>query len=419
MNSFSNEVISSLNVNSLNRVTSSNKEEHDAEKEIPPQVNMQPDDTISDRSLYFVKKFFPNSGIIEWNDWKWQLQNSFTTFESLSKVMKLSEEEFFAIKRLKENHRLPLRVSPYYLAQFYDSKPGSPLRRTMIPTPEELTETDSESIDPLNEIGTSPVPGIVHRYPDRALFTVTQCCAAYCRYCTRSRFVGKLGTLSKNQRDHAIEYLREHKEIRDVVISGGDPFIMSDDKIEYLLSKLRSIKHIEILRIGTKVPVVLPMRITPQLTTMLRKYHPLFISIHFTHPDELTLETQRACNMLADAGMPTGSQTVFLKGINNDPLVMRELMHKLLIARVRPYYIFQCDPVVGSSHFRTKLEDGIEVIENLRGFTSGYAVPQFVIDAPGGGGKIPVLPNYVLEAGAERWVLRNYQNKIFQYKNGE
>lgn len=418
MSSLTTEVMSSPSENGLNRVASST-EEMNAEKDVPPQVKTQPDDVTSHRSLEFFHRFFPKTGISQWNDWKWQLQNSFTTIEVVSKVMKLSEEEIAAISKLKENHRLPFRVSPYYLAQFYDSEPGSPLRRTMIPTLEELIETDSESSDPLNEMGTCPVPGIIHRYPDRALFTVTQCCSAYCRYCTRSRFVGKLGTLTRNQWDRAIEYLRQHKEIRDVVISGGDPLTMPDDKIEYILSQLRAIKHIEILRIGTKVPVVLPMRITPQLTAMLHKYHPLFISIHFTHPSELTPETQRACEMLANAGMPMGSQTVLLKGINNDPLVMKRLMQKLLMARVRPYYIYQCDPVSGSSHFRTKIEDGIAVIENLRGFTSGYAVPQFVIDAPGGGGKIPILPDYVVESGPDKWVLRNYKKKIYQYSNKE
>ena len=419
MNSSSTEVMSSPSGSSLNRVVPSANEEQSAERDVPPLVKTLSDHIVSHRSLEFLHSFFPKTNISQWNNWKWQQQNSFTTVEAISKVIKLSEEEILALSKLKENHRLPFRVSPYYLAQFYDTEPGGPLRRTMIPTPEEFIETDSESADPLNEMGTCPVPGIIHRYPDRALFTVTQCCSSYCRYCTRSRFVGKLGTLTRNQWDRAIDYLREHTEIRDVVISGGDPLTLPDDKIEYLLSRLRAINHIEILRIGTKVPVVLPMRITPQLTAMLHKYHPLFISIHFTHPDELPEETRHACDMLADAGMPMGSQTVLLKGINNNPTVMKHLMQRLLIARVRPYYLYQCDPVSGSSHFRTKVEDGIEIIENLRGFTSGYAVPQFVIDAPGGGGKIPILPSYVVESGPDKWVLRNYKKKNYQYLNKE
>jgi len=229
--------------------------------------------------------------------------------------------------------------------------------------------------------------------------------------------VGKLGHLTKSEWDRAFEYLREHTEIRDVIISGGDPLTMNDDKLEYLLSNLRSIKHLEMLRIGTKVPVVLPQRINKNLVNMLRKYHPLYMSLHFTHPDEITADTKRACEMLADAGMPLGSQTVLLKGINDDPAVMKLLMQKLLAIRVRPYYLYQCDLIPGSSHFRTTIEKGIEIIENLRGHTSGYAVPQFVVDAPGGGGKIPILPAYVVESGPDKWVLRNYKRNNYTYPN--
>jgi lysine 2,3-aminomutase len=329
--------------------------------------------------------------------------------------MTLSDDEINALNKLK--NRLPLRITPYFLSLIYDSEPGSPLRRTMIPESAELIITDAEKADPLCEMASSPVPGVVHRYPDRALFTVTQFCSSYCRYCTRSHSVGKLGHLTKGEWDRAFRYLAEHTEIRDVIISGGDPLTMNDNKIEYLLSNLRAIKHIEILRIGTKVPVVLPQRITPQLVAMLRKYHPLFMSIHFTHPDEITPETRKACNMLADGGMPMGSQTVLLSGINDDPTVMKSLMQKLLTIRVRPYYIYQCDLIPGSSHFRTTIEKGIDIIENLRGHTSGYAVPQFVVDAPGGGGKIPILPAYVVESGPEKWVLRNYKKNQYTYPN--
>lgn len=379
--------------------------------------HIQKDQTISRRSLDFLRRYFPLTDENNWNDWRWQLSNSFSTLEALSKVMDLTEDEIYAINSLKNCHRLPLRITPYYLSLIHDIDRFNPLRRTMIPTPEEFFSTETECSDPLDETGSSPVTGIVHRYPDRALFTVTQFCSSYCRYCTRSHSVGKLGNLSHSEWNEAINYLREHTEIRDVVISGGDPLTMTDHRLEFILNTLRSIKHIEIIRIGTKVPVVLPMRITPALTSMLKKYHPLFMSIHFTHPDEISVETKRACEMLADAGIPLGSQTVLLKGINDDPEIMKRLMQKLLTARVRPYYIYQCDPIPGSSHFRTTIEDGINIIENLRGHTSGYAVPQYVVDAPGGGGKIPVLPDYVVHSGPEKWVFRNYQKKLFEYPN--
>lgn len=374
---------------------------------------------MNPKSLEFLQQFFPLTNINTWNDWRWQLRHTFTSAEMLSQVMKLTQDEVLAINRLKECRCLPLRVSPYYLSLIYDSQPGDPLRRTMIPSTEELILSEGESSDPLNEMGTSPVTGIVHRYPDRALFTVTQCCSSYCRYCTRSHSVGRLGQLTKNQWINAINYLKEHEEIRDVVISGGDPLTLDNEHLEFILSSLRAIEHIEILRIGTKVPMVLPMRITRELTNILKKYHPLFVSIHCTHPDEITPESKHACEMLADAGMPLGSQTVLLKGINNDPVVMKRLMQKLLMSRVRPYYIYQCDPIPGSGHFRTPIEEGINIIENLRGHTSGYAVPQFVVDAPGGGGKIPLLPDYVVESGPEKWVLRNYKKKLYEYPNGQ
>ena len=337
----------------------SSDEEPGAGTMIFPQIKSH-DRLVSNRSSEFIRRYFPLTSIDSWNDWRWQLRNSFTTAEALSRVMTLSDDEIYALNKLK--NRLPLRITPYFLSLIYDSEPGAPLRRTMIPASAELVITDAEKADPLCEMASSPVPGIVHRYPDRALFTVTQFCSSYCRYCTRSHSVGKLGHLTKGEWDRAFRYLAEHTEIRDVIISGGDPLTMNDNKIEYLLSNLRAIKHIEILRIGTKVPVVLPQRITPQLVAMLRKYHPLFMSVHFTHPDEITAETRKACNMLADGGMPMGSQTVLLNGINDDPAVMKSLMQKLLTIRVRPYYIYQCDLIPGSSHFRTTIEKGIDII---------------------------------------------------------
>ncbi|MCU0365598.1 MAG: KamA family radical SAM protein [Bacteroidales bacterium] len=392
----------------------SSEEEPGAGTMIFPQIGSL-DQLVSNRSSEFIRRYFPLTNTDSWNDWRWQLRNSFTSAEALSRVMRLTDDETHALNSLK--NRLPLRITPYYLSLIYDAAPESALRRTMIPSVSELTITDAEKADPLDEMGSSPVPGIVHRYPDRALFTVTQFCSSYCRYCTRSHSVGKLGHLTRGEWDRAFRYLAEHTEVRDVIISGGDPLTMNDDKLEYLLSSLRAIKHIEILRIGTKVPVVLPQRITPKLVAMLRKYHPLFMSLHFTHPDEITPETAKACEMLADGGMPLGSQTVLLSGINDDPAVMKSLMHNLLKIRVRPYYLYQCDLIPGSSHFRTSIEKGIEIIENLRGHTSGYAVPQFVVDAPGGGGKIPILPNYVVESGPEKWVLRNYKRKQYTYPN--
>jgi len=312
----------------------SSDEEPGAGTKIFPQIGSQ-DSVVSNRSSEFIRRYFPLAKDDSWNDWRWQLRNSFTTAEALSRVMTLTDDEITTLQRLK--NRLPLRITPYYLSLIYDSAPGSPLRRTMIPTSDELITTEAEMADPLNEMGSSPVPGIVHRYPDRALFTVTQFCSSYCRYCTRSHSVGKLGHLTKAEWDRAFDYLREHTEIRDVIISGGDPLTMNDSKVEYLLSNLRAIKHIEMLRIGTKVPAVLPQRITPQLVAMLQKYHPLYMSLHFTHSEEITPETSRACEMLANAGIPLGSQTVLLKGINDDPATMKSLMHKLLTVRVRPY----------------------------------------------------------------------------------
>ncbi len=394
----------------------SSDEEPGAGTMIFPQIGSH-DRIVSNRSSEFKDRYFPLADNESWNDWRWQLRNSFTTAESLSRVMSLTDDEIRTLSRLRG--RLPLRITPYYLSLFYDSEPGSPLRRTMIPASDELIISAAERSDPLNETGSSPVPGLVHRYPDRALFTVTQFCSSYCRYCTRSHSVGKLGHLTRGEWEKAFGYLREHTEIRDVIISGGDPLTMNDSKIGFLLSSLRAISHIEIIRIGTKVPAVLPQRITPHLISVLRKYHPLYMSLHFTHPDELTPETRRACERLADAGIPLGSQTVLLNGVNDEAETMKSLMHKLLMARVRPYYLYQCDLVPGSGHFRTGIEKGIEIIESLRGHTSGYAVPQFVVDAPGGGGKIPILPDYVVEKGPDGWVLRNYLNNRYTYPGKE
>ncbi|PKP53527.1 MAG: lysine 2,3-aminomutase [Bacteroidetes bacterium HGW-Bacteroidetes-1] len=369
---------------------------------------------VSKESFNFLQTHFPDATINEWSSWRWQLRNSYTSLQSLSKVIQPSDDELKPIDGV--NDMLPIRITPYYAGLLASSKAGHPIRKTVVPTIQELSLQPGEASDPLSEEEYSPVPNLVHRYPDRALFLSTGFCPTYCRYCTRSHMVAKDKChIGKKAWEPALAYLRSHTEIRDVIVSGGDPLSMPDSHIDYLLAHLRAIKHIEIIRIGTKVPVVMPMRITPALISILKKYHPLYISIHFTHPLELTQETSAACERLANAGMPLGSQTVLLKDINDDPAVMKKLFQGLLKIRVRPYYLYQCDPIPGSAHFRTPVSKGIEIIQSLRGFTSGYAVPQFVIDAPGGGGKIPLLPEYVQGYEDNNLLLKNYKGKIFKY----
>ena len=362
----------------------------------------------------FIDENFRGTTIEEWNDWKWQVKNSITNTEKLLTV--LGKKKNGTIINMPINH-LPFRITPYFV-YLLDTLPSDhPLYKTIIPTVNELNSIKGEKEDPLDEEKFSPVPNIVHRYPDRALFLVTGFCSLYCRYCTRSHMTSKRTSInvSIKEWEAGFQYIENHPEIRDVIISGGDPLTLRDDQIEYILKRLRNIEHVEIIRIGTKVPVVLPMRITKELTDVLKKYHPLFMSIHFTHPDELTPEVQLACNMLADAGIPLGSQSVLLKGINDEVDIFRRLNKGLLKIRVRPYYIYQCDPIPGSEHFRTDIQVGLDIIKGLRGFTSGYAVPQFVIDAPGGGGKIPLLPNYVKEIRENEIILTNYLDQEYSY----
>ncbi len=311
---------------------------------------------------------------------------------------------------------LPVAVTPYYMGLISRTDPEQPLRRTVVPTTREFVQGLGESHDPLGEDKHSPVPGLVHRYPDRVLLLVLDFCSSYCRYCTRSRVVGH-GELLPNQArlEQALDYIRRTPAVRDVLLSGGDPLAMNEDRLDWLLGRLRQIPHVEFVRIGTKVPAVLPQRITPRLCRMLRKHHPLWMSLHFVHPDECTPEAYQACARLADAGIPLGSQTVLLKGVNDDLATMKELVHRLLLMRVRPYYLYQCDPICGSSHFRTPVSKGLEIIEGLRGHTTGYAVPTYVIDAPGGGGKIPLQPNYVVGRQGDNLLLRNYEGAIFAY----
>jgi len=370
--------------------------------------------SLSKRSSEFLHQYFPEATERDWNNWHWQLRNSVTTIQRLSKFLDLSVNEIRPAQAI--NDTLPIRITPYYLSLLDKYKADQPLRKSVVPVFDEFLVSKGEASDPLSESHHSPVPNIVHRYPDRVLFLVTGFCSTYCRYCTRSHMVAKDKChIGLKAWEPGLQYIRQHPEIRDVLISGGDPLAMNDLNIEYLLSRLRDIDHVEIIRIGTKVPVVLPQRINRSLVNILKKYHPLYISIHFTHPDEITPEVKDACEKLANAGIPLGSQTVLLRGINDNVPVMKQLMHGLLKIRVRPYYLDQCDPILGSAHFRTPIDKGLEIIRGLRGHTSGYAVPQYVVDAPGGGGKIPLLPDYFQGREDGYVLLKNYENKIFKY----
>ncbi len=371
---------------------------------------------INDKANAFRHKYYPNITNEKWNDWHWQVSNRIRTLENLERIIKLSDNEKEGI--LAHRGPLPFAITPYYASLIDGLDENQPLRRTVIMVKDEEFMSPGEAADPLNEEGDSPVKGLVHRYPDRVLFLATGFCSVYCRYCTRSRMVGNPGGEYKHdlkQWENAIEYIKAHTEVRDVLISGGDPLTLADDKIEWLLSRLRKIPHVEFIRMGTKVPVVLPQRITPSLTKILKRYHPLWLSIHFTHPDELTPEVQEACSRLADAGIPLGSQTVLLKGVNDSVDTLKPLYQGLLKIRVKPYYLYQCDPVQGTAHFRTPISKGLEIIQGLRGHTTGYAVPQYIIDAPGGGGKIPLLPEYYQGREGNYVLLKNYEGKIFKY----
>ncbi len=370
---------------------------------------------VGPRTAEFRRRVFPDATDAQWNDWKWQLRSRIRDLTTLEKAFDLSEDERDTVAKLGD--RLPVGVTPYYASLIDPEDPTRGLRRTMIPVADEFMEEPSEAADPLAEDKDMPVEGLVHRYPDRVLFLVTSFCAVYCRYCTRSRLVGKTGEYHFNtaQFEKALAYIEAHPEIRDVLISGGDPLTMNDEKLEWLLTRLRAIKHLEFIRLGSKVPSVLPQRITPKLCSILKKFHPFWMSVHFMHPDEVTPEVAEACGRLADAGIPLGSQTVLTKDVNDTPEVMKRLMHNLLKIRVRPYYIYQCDPIPGSRHFRTPVETGLKIIEALRGHTTGYAVPTFVIDAPGGGGKIPLMPEYVVGRDGDDVLIRNYEGEIFRY----
>jgi len=382
--------------------------------------NLRTHITISANTREFINKFYPEIIDEKWNDWHWQVASRIRTLEKLQQMIDLSESELEAIK--SHNGPLPFAITPYYASLLNSKDASQPIRRTVVMTRDENFLAPGEAVDPLGEEEDSPVPGIVHRYPDRVLFLTTGFCSVYCRYCTRSRMVGVPGGEAQyniQQWGKAIEYIKSHTEIRDVLLSGGDPLTLADERLEWLLSNLRAIPHVEFIRIGTKVPVVLPQRITPKLVQMMRKYHPVWMSIHFTHPDEITPEVSDAVQRLADAGIPLGSQTVLLKGINDSVEVMKKLFHELLKNRVKPYYMYQCDPVAGTSHFRTSVSKGIEIIAGLRGHTTGYAIPNYVIDAPGGGGKIPILPEYVQGRENGNLILKNFEGKLFSYPDFE
>ena len=362
----------------------------------------------------FRRRFFPQITDREWNDWHWQLRHRIRSLAEAERFLLLSAEERDAIVR--GGDLLPFAITPYYLSLLNPENPEQPLRRTVMPSPGEFSQTRGEADDPLGEDGHSPVPGLVHRYPDRVLLLALDFCSTYCRYCTRSRVVGQ-GELAPSvpRLERIFHYLENSPEVRDVLISGGDPLAMGDDRLDWILGRLRSIPHIEFVRIGTKMPAVLPQRITPSLCRVLRRYHPLWMSLHFTHPDECTPESYQACTRLADAGIPLGSQTVLLKGVNDNVETMKDLVHRLLQMRVRPYYLYQCDPISGSSHFRTPVSKGIEIIQGLRGHTTGYAVPNYVIDAPGGGGKIPLQPQYLVGRDGDDLLLRNFEDQLYRY----
>ncbi|MDH7512133.1 MAG: KamA family radical SAM protein [Clostridiales bacterium] len=340
-------------------------------------------------------------------EWQQLLKRSLKSPEEIARFFNLDAEKVRKVGRL-----FRVQITRYY-ASLIKSK-GDAIYRQVVPDEAELEERQGAA-DPLSEDEDSPVPSIIHRYPDRVLFLVSHLCASYCRFCTRKRKVGDPGKIHPRDIEDGLAYIRNHREVRDVIVSGGDPLMLGDRKLEIILKSLREIPHVEILRIGTRIPCYLPQRVTPKLAAMLKKYHPLYVNVHFNHPDEITPEAARALNLLADAGIPLGNQTVLLRGVNDDPSVMKALMQKLLTVRVRPYYIYQADYVKGTAHLRTTVEKGIEIMDSLRGWTSGLAVPYFVIDAPGGGGKIPILPSYIQSLSDEQVVLRNYAGEMFVY----
>ena len=360
------------------------------------------------------KEFFPEVTDEQWNDWHWQVKNRIETLDQLKKYIRLTPDEEEGIRESLKTLRMA--ITPYYLSLIDPDNPYCPIRKQSVPTIEELHRSPADLEDPLHEDGDSPVPGLTHRYPDRVLFLITDMCSMYCRHCTRRRFAGHHDCATPLERiDKCIEYIANTPQVRDVLLSGGDALLVSDERLEYIIKRLRGIPHVEIIRIGSRTPVVLPQRITPELVNMLRKYHPIWLNTHFNHPNEITEESAAACARRAEAGLALGHPSGGLRGVNDCTHVMKKLVHELVKIRVRPYYIYICDLSVGIGHFRTPVSKGIEIIENLRGHTSGYAVPTFVVDAPGGGGKIPVMPTYLISQGPNRVVLRNFEGVVTTY----
>jgi lysine 2,3-aminomutase len=350
----------------------------------------------------------------KWNNWRWQLSNRLNTVEEFDKVLKLTDNERLA---LSSPNLFRVDITPYFISLINPDDPDDPVRMQIVPTATELKPFTSMMEDSLAEDRHSPVPGLVHRYPDRVLMLVTTQCASYCRYCTRSRIVGDpSATFSRAEFEMQIDYLKRTPQVRDVLLSGGDPLVLAPKILEEILSRLREIPHVEIVRIGSRVPVFLPMRVTDELTDMLQKYHPLWLNIHVNHPNEITAELAEACDRLTRAGIPLGNQAVLLAGVNDNVHIQRDLVHRLVRIRVRPYYLYQCDLVEGAGHFRTPVAKGIEIMEGLRGHTSGYAVPQYIVDAPGGGGKIPVSPSYLISMSDHKIILRNFEGYITSYE---
>ncbi len=357
---------------------------------------------------------FPEVTDAQWNDWKWQVKNRIETLDQLKKYISLTPEEEEGVKKTLSTLRMA--ITPYYLSLIDPENPNCPIRRQAIPTGAETHQSAADLLDPLHEDEDSPTPGLTHRYPDRVLMLITDMCSMYCRHCTRRRFAGQKDDESPADKiEKCIEYVERTPTVRDVLLSGGDALMVSDEKLEYIISRLRAIPHVEIIRIGSRTPVVCPQRITENLVNMLKKYHPIWLNTHFNHPNEVTEESAAACARLADAGIPLGNQSVLLRGVNDCVNVMKRLVHALVKMRVRPYYIYQCDLSMGLEHFRTPVSKGIEIIEGLRGHTSGYAVPTFVVDAPGGGGKTPVMPQYVVSQSPGKVVLRNFEGVITTY----
>lgn len=360
------------------------------------------------------KELFPQVTDEQWNDWHWQVKNRIETLDQLKQYVSLTEEEEEGVRVALKTLRMA--ITPYYLSLIDPNNPNDPVRRQAIPTIKETHQAAADLLDPLHEDEDSPVPGITHRYPDRVLFLITDMCSMYCRHCTRRRFAGqKDANVGTDLIQQGIDYIARTPQVRDVLLSGGDCLMVSDEMLESIIKRLRAIPHVEIIRMGSRTPVVCPMRITDKLVNMIKQYHPIWLNTHFNHPNECTPEAAEACAKLSNAGVPLGNQSVLLRGVNDDARVMKKLVQRLVQMRVRPYYIYQCDLSMGLEHFRTTVSKGIEIMENLRGHTSGYAVPTFVVDAPGGGGKTPVMPQYIISQAPGKVVLRNYEGVITTY----